>query len=164
MKKFSVEIKWAIIFTIVSLLWFFVEKMTGLHDLHINKQPPYSLFFVIPALIIYILALKEKKEKIFNGQMTWTQGFISGTFLALFITILNPLVQYLSYEVISPNFFRLSISYKIAHKVAVENAESYYNLKNSIYRGIMDCMSYGIITSAIVALFVKTKEAPSNEK
>ncbi|MDI1256111.1 MAG: DUF4199 domain-containing protein [Flavobacterium sp.] len=164
MKKFSIEIKWAILFTIVSLLWFVGEKITGLHDIHINNQPFYALLFALPALIIYILALLDKKKKIFNGQMTWTQGFISGTFLALFITMLNPLMQYLCYEIISPNFFRLSISYKIAHKVSVENAETYYNMKNTIFRGIMDCMSYGIITSAIIALFVKTKEAPSNEK
>jgi len=164
MKKFSIEIKWAIIFTMVSLLWFFIEKMSGLHDLHIDKQPLYTNISAIPAFIIYILALQDKKKKIFNGQITWTQAFISGTFLALFITILNPFVQYISYEIISPDFFRLLSSYKIAHSVPVATTESLYNIKSYIMQGILGCMSFGIMTSAIVALFIKTKAEPSNEK
>ncbi|MGK4568930.1 DUF4199 domain-containing protein [Flavobacterium sp. 3HN19-14] len=164
MKKFSVEIKWAIIFTIVSLLWVFGEKMTGLHDLHIDRQPLYATFFAIPALVIYVLALQEKKKKIFNGQITWTQAFISGTFLALFITILNPLVQYISYEIISPNYFKMISAYRIAHKVPVTTTDSLYNIKSYIMQGILNCMSLGVVTSAIVALFIKTKAEPSNEK
>ena len=38
MKNYSIEIKWALIYSIIALLWMFIEKIVGLHDIHIDKQ------------------------------------------------------------------------------------------------------------------------------
>lgn len=38
MEKFAVEIRWALVFGAMSLLWMMLEKMAGLHDQHIAKH------------------------------------------------------------------------------------------------------------------------------
>ncbi len=43
MKKISTEIKWALIFVAMSLLWMLLEKLSGLHSTHIDKHMP--MFF-----------------------------------------------------------------------------------------------------------------------
>lgn len=165
MKKFAIEIKWAMIFTGISLLWTTIEKLSGLHDLHIDKEPLYSTIFAIPAIAVFVLMLQEKKRKVFFGQMTWTQGFISGCYASLFIAILNPISQILAFEVISPDFLRNMSSYQIAHKrMTREVADAYFDLKSYIVQATLSGLSMGIITSALVALLVKTKKDPSNEK
>jgi hypothetical protein len=60
MKNSRIEIKWAVIFAIVGLLWMFGEKLAGLHDEHINKHPSYSFLFAIPAIAVYVFALLDK--------------------------------------------------------------------------------------------------------
>jgi hypothetical protein len=47
MSQYKIEIKWALIFFIVSLIWIFLEKLVGLHDAHIDKHPIYTNFFAI---------------------------------------------------------------------------------------------------------------------
>jgi hypothetical protein len=36
MKKLNIEIKWAIIFSIVGLIWMVIEKVSGLHSTYID--------------------------------------------------------------------------------------------------------------------------------
>jgi len=56
MAKYKIEVKWAVIFVIMSLLWMVLEKLTGLHDKHIDKQMIYTNFIAIPAIAVYVFA------------------------------------------------------------------------------------------------------------
>jgi hypothetical protein len=38
MKTLKIEIKWALIFVAMQLSWMLMEKLTGLHDTHIEKH------------------------------------------------------------------------------------------------------------------------------
>ena len=71
MKKNKIEIKWAIIFTIMILVWMFIEKLAGFHSEHIDKHPIYTNFIIIPTIIIYVLALLDKRKNVYNGIMTY---------------------------------------------------------------------------------------------
>ena len=158
MKKFTVEIKWAVIFAVAALAWMFIEKSAGWHDAQIGKHPLYTNIFAVVAITIYALALREKKRKIFEGKMDWKQGFISGIILTVFITILSPLTQYITSSFISPDFFKNMIQYTVEHKVMTEQAAAeYFNLKSYIVQGIFGALSMGVVTSAIVAYFIKSK-------
>src|SRR5690554_7181183 len=77
MEKFKLEIKWAFIFIAMSLLWMVLEKAVGLHSTHIDKHMYVTNLFAIPAILIYVLALREKKTKDYNGVMSFKQGFVS---------------------------------------------------------------------------------------
>ena len=89
MSKYKIEIKWAVIFVFVILLWMVFEKLVGLHTTHIDKHAIYTNFFAIPAIIIYVFALLDKRKNYFNGIITWKQGFITGLIITLIVTVLN---------------------------------------------------------------------------
>jgi hypothetical protein len=42
MKRIKIEIKWAIIFSLMSLVWYFAEKLLGFHDSRLQQQQQYS--------------------------------------------------------------------------------------------------------------------------
>jgi hypothetical protein len=102
MKKFAIEIKWGILFSVATLVWMIIENSVGLHDVYIGKQARYTNLFGIVAVVIYILALREKKHLAYKGVMNWQQGFLSGVVLSVVVSVLSPLVQYISFTFITP--------------------------------------------------------------
>jgi hypothetical protein len=163
MKNFRIEIKWAIIFSIATLFWMILEKLVGLHDEYISQQLIYTNFFAIPAVTIFILALKEKKSKYFLEKMNWSQGFVTATIISLGISILSPIIQYISFEFISPTYFENAIQNAIKIKSMTEaNAREFFNLRSYIIQGFLGGISMGIVTGGIVAYFLQTKNPKIN--
>lgn len=156
MKKFSIEIKWALIFVAVALMWMFLERLTGLHSTHIDKHATYTNLFAIPAILVYLLALREKRENAYSGSMTWKQGFVSGLIITAVTTVLSPLSVVITAEIISPEYFPNVIEYVVSTgKMSREAAEGYFNLKSYILQGLFATPMTGVITSAIVAIFTR---------
>jgi len=113
----------------------------------------------LPALLFFVLALKEKKKYFFNGTMTWTQGFVSGVILSFIIALFTPITQYVIYISITPHFFDNIIAYKLkSGYMTVEVAQQYFNLQTYMLQTSFSNLSMGIITGALVSLFIKTKK------
>lgn len=162
MKNFSIELRWALQFSILTVIWMILEKTCGLHDTHIDKQLIYTNLFAFVAILLYIFALRDKKNNFYNGYITWRQAFISGSILSIAIAVLSPVVNYIVYTYVTPTFFKTIISYRVAYGFqTLAQAQAYFNLHSYIMLGIFDALSKGILTSAIIAFFIKTK---SNEK
>lgn len=156
MNKFRIEIKWAIIFSLATLLWMAFEKSMGWHDLLIEKHAIYTNFFAVIAIAVYILALLDKRKVDYNGKMNWKQGFISGIILSVIISLLSPLTQYITSTFISPEYFTNIIKFAVdSGKMSQEAAESYFSLKSYVLQSVFGALTMGIVTSAIVAFFVK---------
>ncbi|MEJ2004765.1 MAG: DUF4199 domain-containing protein [Cyclobacteriaceae bacterium] len=161
MKNLRIEIKWGIIFTIALMLWTLLERLFGLHSTHIDKQPVYTLFFIIPAFVIYYLALVEKRETYYAGQMNWTQGFVSGLVISIVVSLLSPVSQFITHEFISPNYFENAIEYGVSSGQFETHAqaEETFNLVSYIFESMIFAVISGAVTSAIVAIFTKKKYA-----
>jgi hypothetical protein len=160
MKNFSIEIKWGIIFTIASLLWMALEKSVGLHDAFISRQLIYTNLFGFVAIVIYTLAIKEKKKVFYHGNMDWQRGFLSGVIVAIVVACLNPLVNYITYNYISINYFSEMINYQVGHNhMTLEKAKSIFNMDYYLYKDAIPDLSMGVVVSAVAALFLKTKTA-----
>ena len=71
MSKYKIEIKWAIIFLLMGLVWMVLEKAFGFHDVHIDKHPIYTNLVAIPAIAIFVFALLDKRKNYYNGSMTY---------------------------------------------------------------------------------------------
>jgi hypothetical protein len=164
MKKYSIEIKWSLIFVVMMLVWMFLEKISGLHDVHIDKHPIVTNFISIPAVAIYVLAFMEKKKVFYSGSMNFREGFKCGLVMTIIITIISPLVQIIVSNFITPDYFQNAIQYSInAGYLNQTQAEDYFNLKNYIIQGAMGSFVMGIVTSAIVAFFVRSKKESVSE-
>ena len=158
MNKIAIEIKWGIIFTVSGLAWMYLEKTLGWHDELISKHPIYTMLFSIVAILIFVFALKDKKKNYFQNQMDWKQGFLSGCIISLVVTLLSPLSQYITSVVISPNYFKNAIKFAVENnRMTLEDAQAFFNLKSYIFQAAFGGLSMGIVTSAIVAFFMKSK-------
>lgn len=160
MKNLRTEIKWAIIFTVVGLLWMVLEKVSGLHDQYIDYHLYLTNLFAIPAIVMMVMALKEKKRKDYQGIMTYKQGLISGIILSLFIAILSPLAQYITSFYITPEYFPNVIkrSVELGYFPDTEAAKANFNYQNYAIQGAVSAFIMGVITTAIAMIFIRTKK------
>lgn len=158
MKSIKIEIKWALIFCVTMLAWMYFEKTMGWHDEKIADHATFTNFFAIPAILMYVLALLDKKKKFYSGVMTYKQAFLSGLILTVIVTILSPLAQYITTTMITPEYFPNVINYAVSSgQMTQEDAEAYFNLKSYLVQSVVGALVMGIVTSLIVAVFVKSK-------
>ncbi|MDX1908438.1 MAG: DUF4199 domain-containing protein [Bacteroidia bacterium] len=162
MKSYQLELKWAGIFVGMTLLWMLGEKLAGLHSTYIEHHPTYSNLIAIPAITIYVLALLEKRRVSYGGSMTWLQGFISGMIITGMVTVVCPLTQIITSQVISPAYFPNVIRYTVEHQMmSQEAAEQYFSLPSYIVQSTIGTAIIGTVTAALVALFTQRKAAVS---
>lgn len=160
MKNLRIEIKWGILFMLMMIVWMILEKVSGLYSTHIDKHMIVTNFVAIPAILMYVFALLEKRRKYYGGSMTYLQGFVSGLWMTLVVTILTPLTQYLTVVVISPEFFPNMIAYTVEQgmKSSLE-AELYFNFRSYMIQSVVFAPVMGIVTTAIVAIFTRRRKA-----
>ena len=156
MKNLKVEIKWAILFILMQWVWMTIEKLAGFHDERIDQHALITNFIAIPSILIYVLALLEKRKKAYAGKMTYVQGLKTGLWMTLFISILAPLSQYIISTFISPEYFDAIIAYSVeAGQMTQSEAEAYFNLNNYMMIVLYSTPVMGIITTFIVAIFTR---------
>lgn len=160
MKKLKVEIKWAILFSIMTLVWMVLEKLSGLHSNYIDYHLYLTNLFAIPAIWFMVMALQEKKKVYYDGQMSFKQGFISGLILSVIIALLSPLTQWIISYVISPEYFPNVIkrSVEIGYFKSTAEAEANFNYSNYAKQGAIGALIMGIVTTAIAMIFIRSKK------
>lgn len=160
MGKFTIEFKWALVFAFVNICWMALEKAVGLHNEHVGRQVMYTNLFVLAAIPVYFLEMRDKKQNFYKGNMTWTQGFLSGVIASVIIAALSPAVQFVAFNWISPDFFENIRHHYVSHKIMTPGkAKAYFNTRSYNLQAISGGISLGVIISAVVALFVKSKHA-----
>lgn len=158
MKGYKIEIKWAIIFEVVVLAWMMIEKMFGYHSAKIAQHEVFSNFFMIPAILTYFLALREKKMVDYQGRITYGQAFMSGLVITAIVTVLAPLSQYITTNYISPEYFQNMKNYVVnTNQLNQEQADAYFNLKNYIIQSIFATPLMGMMTTGLLSFVVKSK-------
>ena len=58
-----------------------LEKLSGLHSTYIDYHMYLTNLFAIPAIVMMVMALKDKKKNFYNGLMSYKQGLIPGIIL-----------------------------------------------------------------------------------
>ncbi len=159
MKKINIEIKWAIYFAIMTLAWMVLEKLSGLHGKYIDYHLYLTNLFAIPAIWFMVLALKDKKNNYFTGNMSYKQGLISGIIISAIIALLSPLTQWIISYVITPAYFPNVIkrSVELGYFKTIAEAEANFNYKNYAINSTIFAFVFGIVTTAIAMIFIRTK-------
>jgi hypothetical protein len=161
MGSIKIEFKWAIIFSIMGLLWMVLEKLSGLHSTYIDYHLYLTNLFAIPAIWVMVLALKNKKRSFYSGQMTYQQGLISGIILSVIIAMISPLTQWITSYVITPEYFPNVIkrSVELGYYATIEEAQANFNFKNYAIQGAIGALVMGFLTTAIAMIFIRTKKS-----
>lgn len=160
MKNIKIEIKWALYFALMTLVWMVLEKITGLHDQYLDYQQYLTNLFAIPAILFMVWALKDKKKNFYNGNMSYQQGLVSGIILSLIIALLSPLTQWIISYLITPDYFDNVIKHTVEtgyFKTKAE-AEAQFNYKNYAINSTIFAFIFGVITTAIAMIFIRTKK------
>jgi hypothetical protein len=155
----KIEIKWAIIFSLIGLLWMVLEKLSGLHGKYIDYHLYLTNLFAIPAIIVMVMALKDKKKNFYDGQINYKQGLVSGIVLSVIIALISPLTQWITSYVITPEYFPNVIkrSVEIGYFKTTAEAEANFNYSNYAIQGAIGALVMGIVTTAIAMIFIRTK-------
>ena len=156
MKNLKFELKWAVVFTVVSLLWMIMERMLGWHDEKIDQHMYLTNLYIIPAIIVVVLGMRDKRNNFYGGKINYKQGLIFGLLMTVIILLLNPAAQYITLEFITPDYLKNATNYAVeTGMMEREAAMDYFNLKNYIIQGTIGGAIMGTITSAIVAIFMR---------
>lgn len=160
MNTIKIEIKWALIFSVLVLVWMLLEKLSGLHGKYIDYHLYLTNLFAIPAIIVMVMALKDKKRRFYGGQMSYKQGLISGVVLSVIIALLSPLTQWITSYVITPEYFPNVIkrSVEIGYFKTTAEAAANFNYKNYAIQGAIGALVMGVATTAIAMIFIQTKK------
>ncbi len=159
MKNIKIEVKWAIIFSVMVLIWMVLEKLIGLHGKYIDYHLYLTNLFAIPAIVVMVLALKDKKRSYYNGRISYKEGLISGIILSVIIALLSPLTQWITSYVITPEYFPNVIkrSVELGYYSTTAEAEANFNYKNYAIQGMIGAFIMGVLTTAIAMIFIRTK-------
>lgn len=160
MASIKIEIKWAIIFSLMGLVWMLLEKLSGLHSTYIDYHLYLTNLFAIPAIWVMVLALKEKKKVYYNGNISYKQGLISGIVLSFIIALFSPLTQWITTYIITPDYFPNVIkrSVEIGYFKTTAEAEANFNYSNYAVQGAIAALIMGLVTTAIAMIFIRTKK------
>jgi len=101
-----VETKWAIISTVVMLLWLLLAQALGLFTA--EKIATAELVGVIVSsltfVITYYMVTKEKRDLDYNGVMSWSEGFWTAARMTLIFIPISCFVLYLYIEYLNPGY------------------------------------------------------------
>ncbi|GEA10935.1 DUF4199 domain-containing protein [Alteromonas sp. KUL49] len=155
-KSIITEVKWGLIFVAMLLCWMVLERLGGFHGERIDLHMYVTNLIMIPAIAIYVFALRNKREADYQGNMTYFQGFTSGLIIAVVVCVVSPLTQWLISNVISPDYFPNIIEYVVANgQMTREEAEGYFNYESYVVQSMVGAIVMGAITAAVVSVFVK---------
>lgn len=160
MKIMKTELKWAVIYVAMTMVWSLIGKSLGFHDSRIAAGAIFNTLIIIPSVIIYVLSMREKKVKHYGEHASYIQIFKSGLMLTLFVTILGPVYPIFT-NVISPDFLDNSIRFMVtSNQMNEADAAKQFTLANFIVQGLIASIIFGLIYSAIISIFLKSKSKP----
>ncbi|MDN3670328.1 DUF4199 domain-containing protein [Echinicola jeungdonensis] len=143
-------------FTFIGLLWIGLERAVGLHDEYIGFHSTYTNLFAFIAILLYVLALLDKRNHYYKGYISWKNAFFSGLVLSAIIAILSPLSQLISHKIVTPHYFENAINHAVSRKImSQQEAESYFSLGNYILQTTFFAFIVGCITAALISIFIR---------
>lgn len=144
------ETKWAIIASLSIFFILLVEKFTGL-------QTPEKIgiwvlvdiiFAAVMFIVVYLMVTWEKREKEYNGIMSWQEGFWTAAIMTLIFIPLSTLLIFIFMKYINPD--AASMLMKASH--AYEGKDP---INNYLRLHLVNAVAYGLVFSLIFPLFTK---------
>ncbi len=127
-----------------------------MHDELIEKHSVYTNIFAAIAILIYVVALLDKRANFYDGKMTYMEGFKAGIVISVVVAILTPLSQWITNTYITPDYFDNAINYAVEIEGKDRTtAESTFNLQTYVWMSFIFALVVGVVTSAIVAAFTR---------
>jgi hypothetical protein len=148
------EIKYALIFSAMNIIWMLGEKLAGLHDVHIADHAFYTNYFAIPSILLYAVAMYQK-QTLLGGEMNFKQGFMSGIGITMIVTALTPVVQFFIHTIITPDYFVHVRAFAIKEGMKPEIVDTHFTLNSYILLSVFTGFVYGVFTTIFTTIMVR---------
>jgi len=159
MSRFKIEYKWALLISLMILLWMALEEKLGWHDQRIAHYTIYKMSIMLPIVLYFGMALGDKRKNFYNGKMTFGQSFLTGLKITLLLTLLGPILQLVVSLYISPHFFKNAIEFAIQNSNEMsQDIEKYFCLSNYIIQSTVQLFLAGLLSSFFLSLFIRRHE------
>jgi len=158
MKKLQIEFKWAILFSVALLCWILFEKTMGWYQDEISDFWWLTLFFEPFALLIYLLALREKRRVVYNRKITWAQAILSGIIISFIVAILSPITEYIAYNFFTPEHFKAVSESSVTNELmANSKLNDVFNINNYRWESAFGLFGFGILNTIVAGFFVRKR-------
>lgn len=155
----GMEIKWGLLFSLLTLGWALLEKLGGFHDARLEQHPWFSMLFMIPAVALYYFAVRDKRKAL-GGTITFKEIFMFGLGVSVIVAVLTPLSQWLTHRVISPNYFANIIKLSVSTgRMTQQQADAFFNLNSYIIQSSIFALVAGVVTTLVLAAIMQTRGA-----
>lgn len=159
----KIEIRYAVLMSLLMLLWLSLEFMVGLQDTYIQYHPYVTMFALIIPIVCSRLVLLDKLEQL-NGKIDFKQGLKTGIMVAIFAALLSIPVQLAFHFLINPDFFDDMRAYSINRAMvlgmdvakAKADAIAYFNLLSYLLQSFFGTLIFGSIIAAVMAWRMRT--------
>lgn len=163
------EIKYSLISAVALIIWVTTEHLLGFNTTKMEIGQYTQPIIAIVVFVILFFGIREKRNKIFSGQLTFIQGLKTAFFISLFYSILQGGWFALYSNVINPEYSTLSLLFKekqlLAEGKTPEQIASELSMTKKIFDGGINQYGFFIISvtlidtfiGAIMTFFLKTK-------
>jgi len=156
--QYRIEMKWGVIFSVISLVWALIGKAFAFDSDRIEYNQVFNSLILIPAVVVYYLAAIDKRNNFYSGNISFKKSFISGMVVTLFITLLGIVTTAIATMLISPQLFDNLITYTTANNLMTrQEAINQFNLTTYIVTGILAGPATGLVFSTLVSLIIPKK-------
>ena len=150
------ELRWALIFSLLFLLWTAFEYEMGWHDEQIKNHKYYTFLFLFIASACYWFFLIDKKSNRFKKRFKFKHAFWSGMGMTLLVAIMIIPAQLLIHNLVSPDYFTEAQNYAISSKeMTKEQAKNTFNIRSFVLFYPLFYMLFGIVISVIFGLILQ---------
>lgn len=163
MSNLRIELRYAMLISLLMLLWLAVEFLVGLHDTYIAYHPYFTLLALIIPVVCSRMAVTDKTEEL-NGRINFKQAFTTGTIVAVLAALFSVPVQLVFHFLINPDFFTGMIDHAIRHaelnnldvSKATADATAYFNLQSYLLMSFIGTLVFGLLLAAFMAWRMRT--------
>jgi hypothetical protein len=165
----ALEIKYALLISVFTLIWIAFEQLLGLQDEYVEWHKIVTNFSLIIPIIGIWLALKDfKMAKI--SKYNFQKGFGIGFRITILNTILIIPIIYIFYTFINPewpntmmNKAKMEALEKGLDPIkAIEEARLYFSLKYYLIQSVVGTLIFGTLISSVIAFMIKNRGKSKN--
>lgn len=141
-----IETKWATIITFIILLWFLVAKAMGLFTVEKIATGQTVGFYVtmLTYIIGYYMVTREKRDKDYNGVMSWSEGFWTAARMTLIYIPISCFVFYVYIQYLNPGHKAFVASHNFGKDPV--NIFMHGNVSASFLFGGLFCLIFPLLT------------------
>ncbi len=152
MRTLRAETKWGLLLPLIAFVLFILYMVLGLQSRENWTTGQWVDFGVglLLLIVVYVLTIREVREKDFGGRLSWRQGFWAGATLTLIMIPVSSFLLWIFTEFINPEYLQVW-----GEKMVEGGYEGTPGWGTYLQVHVVSSAVIGLLLSLIVPLFLK---------